>query len=166
MERTCCFTGHRPQNLPWGFNEADPRCAVLKKRIGSVIQYLAVEKGVTHFFSGMALGTDTWSAELVIRYRNRHPEQRITLEAVLPCQDQADKWHLAAKERYQALLRECDVITALQERYSPGCMHRRNRYMVERSCYVTAVWDGGPSGTGVTVGYAKRLGKNIIILAP
>ena len=22
---TCCFTGHRPQSLPWGFNEQDER---------------------------------------------------------------------------------------------------------------------------------------------
>ena len=23
---TCCFTGHRPQSLPWKFNEQDERC--------------------------------------------------------------------------------------------------------------------------------------------
>ena len=32
MERTltCCFSGHRPDKLPWGLNERDPRCAALK----------------------------------------------------------------------------------------------------------------------------------------
>ncbi len=27
---TCCFTGHRPDKLPWGIRENDPRCADLK----------------------------------------------------------------------------------------------------------------------------------------
>ena len=25
-EKTCCFTGHRPDKLPWGEKESDPRC--------------------------------------------------------------------------------------------------------------------------------------------
>ena len=25
-ERVCCFTGHRPEGLPWGENEQDPLC--------------------------------------------------------------------------------------------------------------------------------------------
>lgn len=28
---TCCFTGHRSQNLPWGFNEQDQRCLQMKE---------------------------------------------------------------------------------------------------------------------------------------
>ncbi len=166
MKQACCFTGHRPQNLPWGFEEADPRCITLKKKIGQAIQYLVVKKGVTHFFSGMALGTDTWSAELVIWYRNLHPEYEIILEAVLPCTDQADRWRSVDRERYQAILEKCDVITSLQERYSPGCMERRNRYMVDHSCYVIAAWNGRSSGTGVTIRYAENLGKGIIVFAP
>ena len=27
---TCCFTGHRPDKLPWGSRESDPRCLTLK----------------------------------------------------------------------------------------------------------------------------------------
>ena len=26
---TCCFTGHRPDKLPWGVREDDPRCTRL-----------------------------------------------------------------------------------------------------------------------------------------
>ena len=32
-EITCCFTGHRPQRLPWGDNEADLRCQAVKARL-------------------------------------------------------------------------------------------------------------------------------------
>ena len=26
IEKTCCFTGHRPEKLPWRDNERDPPC--------------------------------------------------------------------------------------------------------------------------------------------
>lgn len=29
--KSCAFTGHRPQNLPFGFREDDERCTALKK---------------------------------------------------------------------------------------------------------------------------------------
>ena len=32
-EKTCCFTGHRPDKLPWGTDESDPRCLALKARL-------------------------------------------------------------------------------------------------------------------------------------
>ena len=28
--KTCAFTGHRPQSLPFGFDESDKRCTSLK----------------------------------------------------------------------------------------------------------------------------------------
>ena len=29
-QKVCCFTGHRMQSLPFGFNENDERCVKLK----------------------------------------------------------------------------------------------------------------------------------------
>ena len=40
MEKCCCFTGHRPQKLPWGSNEWDWRCVALKERILLLIREL------------------------------------------------------------------------------------------------------------------------------
>ena len=31
--KTCAFTGHRPQHLPFGMNENDERCADLKETL-------------------------------------------------------------------------------------------------------------------------------------
>ena len=36
-QESCCFTGHRPAKLPWGYNESDPRCVRLKKRIADAV---------------------------------------------------------------------------------------------------------------------------------
>ena len=35
---TCCFTGHRPDKLPWGTREEDPRCVALKGRIAAALE--------------------------------------------------------------------------------------------------------------------------------
>ena len=39
--KTCAFTGHRPQNLPWQFNEADINCLKLKQILNQQISQLA-----------------------------------------------------------------------------------------------------------------------------
>ena len=31
--RRCAFTGYRPQKMPFGFDETDPRCIDFKKRV-------------------------------------------------------------------------------------------------------------------------------------
>ena len=36
----CAFTGYRPQKMPFGFNESDPRCIDFKRRVKETIQAL------------------------------------------------------------------------------------------------------------------------------
>ena len=45
-----------------------------------------------------------------------------------------------------------------QDHYAPGCMQRRNRYMVDHSALVIAVYDGSAGGTRQTLEYAIRRG--------
>ena len=40
----CCFTGHRPDKLPWGTNEYDPRCLRVKADIAVAKQYLGISR--------------------------------------------------------------------------------------------------------------------------
>ena len=77
-EKTCAFTGHRPQKLPFGFNEADERCTALKKLLRTkIIEYIETEH-VTHFISGMALGTDMYAAEIVLGLKAAYPGITLT----------------------------------------------------------------------------------------
>ena len=36
--KTCCFTGHRPNKLPWGDNENAPECLALKASIARKVE--------------------------------------------------------------------------------------------------------------------------------
>ena len=102
----------------------------------------------------------------MLELRQTHPRQNITLETILPCEDQVRKWRREDIERYQKILKRCDIVLPLQKSYTRDCMEHRNRYMVDHSQFVIAVWDGQPSGTRGTVRYAKSLGKTVIVLAP
>lgn len=74
---------------------------------------------------------------------------------------------MAQRERYYDIAAQCDKETMLQSHYSPDCMGKRNRYMVDHADFIIAVWDGRPSGTGKTVTYARgRNGKSIIVIDP
>jgi len=157
--RACCFTGHRPAKLPWGINENDSRCRAFKDRLRTAVE-CAILEGSEHFICGMAEGCDLYFAELVLELKQRYPH--ITIEAALPCPSQADRWGAASRARYQALLEQCDYETMVAEQYSPGCMQRRNRYMVDHASLLIAVHDGLPGGTRSTIEYAMRQGVSVV----
>ena len=162
--RTCAFTGHRPQNLPFRFNESDKRCVTLKKQLRKLIVYLIEQYNVTHFISGMDIGVDMYAAEIVLDLKTKYPH--ITLESAIPCETQAAKWSEPLRDRYFKIAEQCDKETMLQTQYTPDCMQKRNRYMVDQADVLLAVWNGTPSGTGSTVQYARTQGKMVWILNP
>ena len=96
MEReiTCCFTGHRPDKLPWGTDERDPRCLALKKSIARELEGLYL-RGYRHFISGMARGADLYFVEAALALREKYPS--LTVEGAVPCQSQADRWRGGAR---------------------------------------------------------------------
>ena len=154
-EITCCFTGHRPAHLPWGADESDARCVRLKEELRAVLEGVWLS-GYRVFLCGMALGCDMYFAEAVTALRREHPE--IRLEAAIPCGDQAERWALAHRQRYNRLLDLCDKVNVLQIRYTPDCMMKRNRYMADRSSLLIACYGGQRGGTRNTLLYAMREG--------
>ncbi len=158
---SCCFTGHRPGKLPWGYDEADPRCLSLKRRIADAVD-AAYEEGCRHFLCGMALGCDLYFCECVLALRDAHPD--VTVEAAIPCPTQADAWPPDQRRRYRRLVDACDFETMVSDRYTHFCMQRRDRYMVDHSSLLIAVFDGTPGGTRYTVSYAMSRRVSIVDL--
>ncbi len=161
--RTCCFTGHRPEKLPWGLDEADPRCAALRASIGRELASL-YRQGYRHFISGMAMGCDLYFAEAALALRERCPG--LTVEGAVPCPTQADRWPEGQRRRWRDILDRCDLETVVQQHYDRYCMHRRDRYLVDRAGAVLAVFNGTSGGPQYTLNYAMDRGLEILLLDP
>ncbi len=160
---TCCFTGHRPNKLPWGYQETDPRCMALKEKLKDVVEAL-YDVGIRRFICGMAQGCDFFFCEAVLHLREEKAD--VVVEAAVPCEGQSDAWPPEVQERYNRLLEACDVRTLVSRSYTPDCMQKRNQYMVDKASVLVAVYDGTQGGTMQTVLYAMRQGVEIIEIQP
>lgn len=163
--KSCCFTGHRPAKLPWGYDEENAACSKLKDELALWITKL-IEFGVNKFYTGMAMGTDIWAAELVLAMKKKYPDKNINLIAAIPYEGQTNKWSEDWKKRYTDILNQADKKVLLQKQYTRGCLHARNRYMVDNSSFIIAVFNGEEGGTKYTIDYAKKQGLRIKILDP
>lgn len=159
MGTTCCFTGHRASKLPWKFQEHDPRCIALKQKIFDAAEAVYAS-GVRHYICGMANGCDLYFGEAVLRLRRQHPD--ITLEAAVPYEGQARTWPPEQKARWDYLYDACDYQTIVSHSYTPDCMMRRNRYMVDNSSVLIAAYNGTSGGTLNTMLYAMRKKREVI----
>lgn len=164
IEKCCAFTGHRPRKFPWGYGETDTRCVALKQELTQEITKL-VNAGYVDFLSGMAEGGDTWAALAVLALKKENPA--LKLHCVLPCEGQADGWTASARELYFSILEQADDIVYVSQKYSKDCMLKRNRYLVNHAACLLAVYNGEwRGGTAMTVRYARKLGREIIVLNP
>ena len=163
IEDTVCFTGHRSQKLPWGFNEKDERCFIT-----SLYAYVeiegAIKSGKKHFISGMALGFDMMCAEIVLELKKKY--EHVSLECAIPCNGQELRWPLSEQNRYKKIVSQADKITIISNVYTNECMHERNKYMIDNSSLVIALFNGKSGGTKLTIDYAKSQNKDIVIIRP
>ena len=138
-----------------------PRRKIAKRLEKAVIE--AIEQGYRYFGCGGALGFDTLAAQTVLELKNEYPQIRLIL--VLPCRDQTRDWKEADIAEYERIMKAADKVTYTSEQYYSGCMHKRNRHLVDCSslciCYLTEQ----SGGTAYTVNYARSQGLKIINVA-
>ncbi len=160
--RTCCCTGHRPKGFPFEYGIDKRKHKAYLQILEEKIKLAITLYGITNFISGMALGADLDFAETVLKLRNKYS---ITLECAIPCPDQTLKWNNKDKMRYDNILKLADKVTLISERYTPVCMLKRNRYMVDKCELVIAVFNGiQTGGTWYTINYAKSKNKIIELI--
>ena len=147
IEKTCCVTGHR--EIP-----EDKKACVIKELENEI--RTAVADGYTRFISGFAEGADLIFAALVIELKAQgHP---LVWEAALPYRGRLN----SDDQDFQKIFSLCDRIKVLCDQPSRSCYHIRNRYMVDQSSRVIAVYDGRKDGgTSYTIDYAKAQGIGI-----
>ena len=84
----------------------------------------------------------------------------LELIAVIPYRKRLDS--LNKKTRTRELLEACADVVVIQEKYLPSVYSHRNRYMVEHSDRVIAVYDGRETGgTAKTIRFTHRMKKEL-----
>lgn len=159
-ENSACFTGHRPNALPWGYDQNHSDCKALKKRIKEVLIKL-IEIGITTFYNGLAEGFDLYSAQILCELKSEgYP---IFIVGCIPCENQADYFSAENKELYNQIKNSCDRLYYVTHgHYFKGCTFIRNKYMVDNSSILIAYCHKDTGGTASTLKYAEKKGLEII----
>lgn len=153
INSTCCFTGHR---------------YIVKKDVMRLKANLElalcalVAEGYRYFGTGGAVGFDALAAKSVIKMKKTNSALKLIL--VLPCREQSKFWSQSEKSEYEFIKQNADKIIYTSEEYYPGCMHRRNRHLVDNSSVCVAYLKKTDGGAAYTVNYAKEQGKRVIFV--
>lgn len=148
----CCFTGHRPKKLTLPKQK-------IKEMLSKAIDK-AILLGYTTFITGMAPGTDTWAAEIVLERKANN--KALKLVCAIPYPKFISNSNENEKNKYNYIIKNADHVEIVCDHYFKACFQQRNIYMVNHSSLVIALWNGSASGTKNTIDYAKRNNVKII----
>ena len=149
--KACCFTGHR--------HISEKKIESIRKNLKDTI-IKAIENGYDTFYAGGAVGFDTMAAQIILELKEEYP--KIKLKLALPCKSQTDGWDKNDVDEYDRIKKLADEVIYTSEENKKGCMHKRNRYLVDNSslciCYMTKK----SGGTAYTVKYAQNNGVMVV----
>lgn len=149
-----CFTGHRQIEQSDAYS--------IPTRLKELLSHL-IARGAHRFRAGGAIGFDTVAALCVLELKETYPD--ISLELVLPCQDQTKSWNGQDRAVYDYILSQADTVEYVTETYKPWCMHERNRRLVNESQVCIAYLKHSTGGTAYTYSYALQKNIEVINLA-
>ncbi len=146
-----CFTGHREISRKFAYK--------IPAALKSVMEDL-IARGARRFRAGGAMGLDTIAALCVLELQEKYPD--ITLELILPCRNQTRGWSEASIRVYNHILQQASLVEYVSEKYTPYCMHERNRRLVNESQALIAFCTRSTGGSAYTYGYALKKGLEVI----
>jgi uncharacterized phage-like protein YoqJ len=137
-------TGHRPDKLG-GYDDS-----TTNRLMDLATEYL-IDTRPNKVITGMALGWDQAVALACIR-------NGIPFIAAVPFEGQDKTWPARAKERWRYLKEEATevVVVSPGQGFSREAMFRRNRYIVDHSDRICALFSGERGGTHDCVYYARH----------
>lgn len=158
MTKSICFTGHRVI--------ARPVLPGVLRELQRVLE-TAIPRGFVDFYTGGAIGWDTYCAQMVMDIREEYPG--IALHLVLPCsrEEQTARWSERQRAAYDCICREADSCEFIAESYTRDCMRLRNQRLVTLAdcCICYCREPEGRTGTAQTVRMARHKGIPVINLA-
>ena len=130
--RNCvCFTGHRPEKLTL------PEEAVKAGLEQQIVQ--AITNG----------------------YDLRDNGLPVKLICAVPYPGFGKGWAPEWSSLYQEIIAKADLVETVCAGYNKGCFMARNKWMVDHSNLVIAVFNGEKGGTKNTIDYANKQGVEV-----
>ena len=121
-------------------------------------------EGVRIFRVGMAEGFDLAAGEAVVALMELYED--VVLEAYVPWPMFSARFDRIDKARYDAIIAKAHIVRYSGFAFQTNIFHLRNDMLVDGAGYLIAWWNGSRSGTGYTVGRARKQRAKIINLYP
>ncbi|WJZ23467.1 YspA [Listeria phage LIS04] len=171
IPHTLCFTGHRPgKHFPNDMNS--PECRRVAQSLYELCEWCIINKEISIFRSGAAEGIDQIAFWVVHSLKSKYPHIRNIVD--VPYKD-----HTKGKSQsYDQMLTLADEVvyvdtqprykltSAKEGEYSRKKFLNRNMFMVSKSKYVIAFFDGSKGGTGHCFNHAMTRSRTIYRINP
>lgn len=109
----------------------------------------------------MSRGVDLWAGVVVLNLKTEGLPIRLVCASPFPGFESG--WAKRWQTMYHDLLATADVVVYISPSYSRSCFQKRNRWMVDRSSRLIAVYNGISGGTRNTIDYARKQGCEVIL---
>lgn len=110
------------------------------------------------------MGVDIWAGEIVLGLKRQF--KNLKLIAVVPFPQQANTWPQEWRIRFRNLLEKTDEVIMISDQYDSERFFERNRYLVDHSSRLIAVYNQEKKGgTAYTVRYARQQEVEVDLIA-
>ena len=164
-EKTCCFTGHRPEKLPKDEDEFTGLREITKDKITELIG-----KNVDTFITGMSRGFDLLAAEILVRdfaLKSPFDHKELRLFCSIPYMYQFDEMKTQEERLIYTEAMVCsENIFCFYLEKNDECYKVRNQFMVNYSDFLIGYLRNEKAkrtGSAMTYNMAKKAGKNVYI---
>jgi uncharacterized phage-like protein YoqJ len=155
---TCSFIS---QHL-WEIDKNTTEALSIKDHLKLYAQSLIEEKNITRFFILMDAGIPLDAGAAILELRAQYP---ITLDCVIPFEEQHVLWSEEERNRYFSILEQCDNEHMLQHHFSIDCYQRGNKYMVAHASLLLIFYNGRQSDASDAIHEARKKGRHILVLS-
>ena len=166
-DTTCCITGHRNRDLPFGGNVHKQGMKCLLSMFQLLIDE-AYADGYRTFISGMAEGVDLACAGIIhnLIVSGRYPDMHLV--CALPYEEQYRELSLPLdRYSYSMILDGCDEKVVVSSKDDKNRYKLRNSFMVKNSSRIIGAYKHKVCGSGTlqTINMAKRAGLDMQIIS-
>lgn len=160
--RTCSFVSQHFWELPRFPDRTNIVDLSMKDQLKIYALSLIQEKQISRFLILMELGIPFDAAAAILELRSQHP---ITLECVIPFEEQHILWSEEERDQYFSILEQCDKEHMIQHHFSLDCYQRSNKYLVAHSSVFLVLCNRSASDAGDAIKLARRKGRQVLTIA-